>query len=90
MFGLPALITSLLDSLIRVAAAPFSILRPAFTHAIHILPTAWAATFIGLMIFICVLQLFWFYKIVNIAMRGDSKALKYSQSVKSINAVKAE
>ena len=60
----------------RVAAAPYSILRPAFKDAVHILPSYWAATFIGLMIFICTLQLFWFYKIVKIAMRGDKSEAK--------------
>jgi hypothetical protein len=40
----------------RVAASPYSILRPAFTHAVNILPLHWAITFIALMIFICVLQ----------------------------------
>ena len=57
----------------RVASAPYSILRPALTQSIYILPRLWSVTFISLMIFVCGLQLVWFYKIVQIALNGDKE-----------------
>ena len=40
----------------RLVAPPYSILYPAFTKSIYILPMFYASIFIGLMIFVCVLQ----------------------------------
>lgn len=64
----------------RLVFPPFSILYPAFTQSIYILPMSMAATFIALMIFVCVLQVFWFYKIIQIATRGDKSDTKAKEA----------
>eukprot|EP00798_Chlamydomonas_sp_ICE-L_P019405 gene19405-26062_t len=60
----------------RIAAPPYSILRPAFTQSFSILPLTHSTTFVALMMMIFCLQCFWFYKIVIIASGGGKKKSK--------------
>lgn len=57
----------------RVVGGPVSILWPSFTIAAKVLPRSYCYTCWGLEIFVYVLQLLWFYKIVEIARKGDDK-----------------
>lgn len=60
----------------RVLAGPVSILWPSFTVAPTVLPVSYCYTCWGLILFVYVLQLVWFYKIVQIAVQGDKAADK--------------
>ncbi|PNH02608.1 LAG1 longevity assurance 2 [Tetrabaena socialis] len=60
----------------RVLAGPVSILWPSFTIARDVLPASYCYTCWGLMVFVYALQLLWFYKIVDIAVKGDKAADK--------------
>ncbi|KXZ47409.1 hypothetical protein GPECTOR_35g847 [Gonium pectorale] len=60
----------------RVLAGPYSILWPSFTIATEVLPASYCYTCWGLELFVYVLQLVWFYKIVEIAVKGDKAAKK--------------
>lgn len=42
--------------IVRIAAAPMAVAVPAFQHAAVVLPRTWAVTMIGLMCFVCALQ----------------------------------
>ncbi|GIL70390.1 hypothetical protein Vretimale_3579 [Volvox reticuliferus] len=55
----------------RVVMGPISILWPSFTIAVEVLPASHCHTCWGLVIFVYFLQLVWFYKIVEIAVKGD-------------------
>ncbi|GLC45035.1 Ceramide synthase 5 [Pleodorina starrii] len=57
--------------LCRVIGGPISILWPSFTIAKEVLPASYCHVCWGLEIFVYVLQLVWFYKIVEIATKGD-------------------
>ncbi|MEW5299614.1 MAG: hypothetical protein WDW36_002610 [Sanguina aurantia] len=59
--------------LARVATAPFAIIAPAFTTGVRVLPLWLSLPCCGLMTFIYILQLVWFYKIVQIATAGSAK-----------------
>ena len=60
----------------RVLAGPYSILWPSFTVAPQWLTPAICYPCWALMVFVYVLQLIWFYKIVEIARKGDKAAEK--------------
>ncbi len=60
----------------RVLAGPVSILWPSFTVAPTVLPASYCYSCWCLMVFVYVLQLVWFYKIVQIAVQGDKAAPK--------------
>mmetsp|Transcript_5051 Transcript_5051/g.10965 ORF Transcript_5051/g.10965 Transcript_5051/m.10965 type:complete len:284 (-) Transcript_5051:702-1553(-) len=56
----------------RLAAPPWSILKPAFQRGFNTLPFAWAFTFVALMLLVYALQFSWFYRIVLLAVRGPA------------------
>lgn len=60
----------------RVLAGPYSILWPSFTTAVTVLPMSYCYTCWGLMVFVYLLQLVWFYKIVQIAVKGEAAVPK--------------
>lgn len=60
----------------RVVGGPISILWPSFTTAAQVLPMSYCYTCWVLMVFVQALQLVWFYKIVQIATKGESAAPK--------------
>ncbi|KAG2445642.1 hypothetical protein HXX76_000252 [Chlamydomonas incerta] len=60
----------------RVLAGPYSILWPSFTVAPQWLTPAICYPCWALMVFVYILQLIWFYKIVEIARKGDKAAEK--------------
>jgi ceramide synthetase len=55
----------------RVAAAPFSIMYPAFTRALAVLPAQWCYFLQGLMVVVCGIQWVWFSRIVALARGGS-------------------
>ncbi len=60
----------------RVIMGPIAILWPSFTIATEVLPASYCHTCWGLEIFVYLLQLVWFYRIVEIATKGDQEAEK--------------
>jgi len=58
---------------VRVAASPYAIVYPGLRDAPSVLSPLWAAVLIALMFFVCGLQVFWFYKIVQLARKGEAK-----------------
>ncbi|GAX73510.1 hypothetical protein CEUSTIGMA_g962.t1 [Chlamydomonas eustigma] len=50
----------------RVLCPPLSVLKPAMHSVFHLLPVHWAAFFVGSMLFIYGLQVYWFVKIVDV------------------------
>ncbi|KAG2493461.1 hypothetical protein HYH03_008278 [Edaphochlamys debaryana] len=60
----------------RVIMGPYSILWPSFTVGLEVLPPQYSYPCLGLMVFVYGLQLLWFYKIVEIAIKGDKAADK--------------
>ncbi|EFJ50881.1 hypothetical protein VOLCADRAFT_88264 [Volvox carteri f. nagariensis] len=55
----------------RVIMGPIAILWPSFTIAKEVLPASYCYTCWGLEVFVYLLQLIWFAKIVEIAVKGD-------------------
>ncbi|GFR43619.1 hypothetical protein Agub_g4718 [Astrephomene gubernaculifera] len=60
----------------RVLGGPVAILWPSFTRAQGVLPASYCYTCWGLEVFVYALQLLWFYKIVEIAVKGEKAAEK--------------
>ncbi|KAG2445646.1 hypothetical protein HXX76_000256 [Chlamydomonas incerta] len=62
----------------RVVLGPCSIIWPSFTVAPQWLPPSLCYPCWALMVFVYILQLIWFYKIVEIAVKGDKAVRKHT------------
>ena len=82
VYGSPAHRFALSFLVCRVLAGPYSIIWPSFTVAPQWLPPSLCYPCWALMIFVYILQLIWFYKIVEIAVKGDKAVRKHTAVAK--------